>query len=110
MSYLHIPCICQVSIRLIVIILISMSVALVTDSVQLARRLLQVERANTSLRKSLENENKKSQQLASQVDSTNRLLKEAQQPYSYLIDSLQGKDNMVQNQKQLIESLEEDVR
>ncbi|XP_064636325.1 progesterone-induced-blocking factor 1-like [Lineus longissimus] len=80
------------------------------QSVQLARRVLQLERANTSLRNEIEREKTKTRQLGDELKNTNNILDQAQQPYNYLIESIRVRDTQVQQQKKHIDTLEEDVR
>jgi len=79
-------------------------------SVQLARRVLQLERANTSLRKEVDNETKKRKQLSNELTQTTTLLSDAQQPYNYLIDSIRTRDEKNQSFKEAIKTLETDLK
>jgi len=80
------------------------------QSVQLARRVLQLERANTSLRKEVDNETKKRKQLSNELTQTTTLLSDAQQPYNYLIDSIRTRDEKNQSFKEAIKTLETDLK
>ncbi|XP_002737941.1 progesterone-induced-blocking factor 1-like [Saccoglossus kowalevskii] len=79
------------------------------QSVHLARRVLQLERMNTSLRKDIENGKKKLNQISEELSNANNLLDQAQQPYNYLIESIRMRDSQVQQHKKHIEALEEDM-
>ena len=80
------------------------------QSVHLARRVLQLERANTSLKHNLDQELKKNEQLSNEVKNSNSLLKEAQQPYNYLIESIQNRDGQNKSLKDTITTLEDDIK
>jgi len=80
------------------------------QSVQLARRVLHLERANTSLRHEVERETKKSEQLSKELKKTTDTLNEAQQPYNYLIGSIQSRDEQNEIMKKTIETLQNDVK
>lgn len=77
------------------------------QSVHLARRVLQLEKINTSLRQEQEREKKKIMMLAEEVKNSNSLLDQAQQPYNYLIDSMRSRDSQITKQREYISSLEE---
>lgn len=80
------------------------------QSVHLARRVLQLERANTSLRHDIERETKKRIEIAEELRNTTGLLNEAQQPYNYLIDSIRTRDEQNNIQKKTLSALENDIR
>ncbi|XP_047127127.1 progesterone-induced-blocking factor 1 isoform X1 [Hydra vulgaris] len=80
------------------------------QSVQLARRVLQLERANTSLRSEVERESTKCKQMTEELKQSNSLLNEAQQPYNYLIESIRTRDAQNQLLKETISNLENDIR
>ncbi|XP_066920860.1 progesterone-induced-blocking factor 1-like [Clytia hemisphaerica] len=80
------------------------------QSVQLARRVLHLERTNTSLRHEVERESKKSKQVSEELHNANNLLNEAQQPYNYLIESIRTRDEQNKTLKNTIETLEGDMR
>ncbi|KAK3597678.1 hypothetical protein CHS0354_040054 [Potamilus streckersoni] len=80
------------------------------QSVHLARRVLQLEKINTSLKQDLEREKNKFKQLAEELKNSNSLLDQAQQPYNYLIESIRVRDNQIQKQRDYIITLEEDVK
>lgn len=79
-------------------------------SVQLARRVLQLERANTSLRQEVNREQNKVKQLAEELKSSNEIIEQAQQPYNYLIESIRVRDGQTQHLKKQVDLLEEDLR
>ncbi|XP_033743341.1 progesterone-induced-blocking factor 1-like [Pecten maximus] len=78
------------------------------QSVHLARRVLQLEKINTNLKKDVDREKSKIKQLAEELKSSNSLLDQAQQPYNYLIESIRQRDASLQKQKEYINSLEHD--
>lgn len=78
------------------------------QSVHLARRVLQLEKINTSMKKDVERERSKIRQLAEELKNSNSLLDQAQQPYNYLIESIRQRDANLQKQKEYIASLEHD--
>ncbi|CAH1778272.1 unnamed protein product [Owenia fusiformis] len=80
------------------------------QSVHLARRVLQLERANSSLRQEIQRETSKVKQLSEEVKNLNEVLDEAQQPYNYLVGSIRSRDSQLQQKTSHISSLEEDVR
>lgn len=109
-------------------------------SVHLARRVLQLERANTSLRNEMEREKKKKELLGKEVTTQNlnvvtqfaccclkylilnqdnsflqlskatSLLNEAQQPYNYLIESIRARDSQNQSLNEQLALMEEETR
>uniref|UniRef100_A0A8C3AKN6 Progesterone immunomodulatory binding factor 1 n=1 Tax=Cyclopterus lumpus TaxID=8103 RepID=A0A8C3AKN6_CYCLU len=80
------------------------------QSVHLARRVLQLERQNTSLRRELERHKSQTGQISEELLAANQLLQQTQQPYSYLIDTVRQKDSQIIAMKERLDSLEDDVR
>ncbi|XP_032219897.2 progesterone-induced-blocking factor 1 isoform X1 [Nematostella vectensis] len=80
------------------------------QSVHLARRVLQLERANTSLKNELDRETKKRDHLAQELGNATTLLNEAQQPYNYLIESIRTRDQQNQGLKEQIAMLQDDLK
>uniref|UniRef100_A0A8C7KLW7 Progesterone immunomodulatory binding factor 1 n=1 Tax=Oncorhynchus kisutch TaxID=8019 RepID=A0A8C7KLW7_ONCKI len=80
------------------------------QSVHLARRLLQLEKQNTLLRRDLERRNTHTGQISEELEAANRLLQQAQQPYSYLIDTVRQRDTQILSLRERITQLEEDTR
>ncbi|XP_012943699.1 progesterone-induced-blocking factor 1 [Aplysia californica] len=80
------------------------------QSVHLARRVLQLEKTNTSLRQELQEHKSKADQLVKEVENTNNLLDQSQQPYGYLINSIRVRDGQLQQQAGHIQVLEDDLR
>ncbi|XP_048880029.1 progesterone-induced-blocking factor 1 isoform X2 [Brienomyrus brachyistius] len=78
--------------------------------VHLARRLLQLEKQNTLLRRDLERQSAHVGQMAEEVEAANQLLQKAQQPQSYLIDTIRQRDAQIIAQKERISELEDTVR
>uniref|UniRef100_A0A8C7KPQ9 Progesterone immunomodulatory binding factor 1 n=1 Tax=Oncorhynchus kisutch TaxID=8019 RepID=A0A8C7KPQ9_ONCKI len=79
------------------------------QSVHLARRLLQLEKQNTLLRRDLERRNTHTGQISEELEAANRLLQQAQQPYSYLIDTVRQRDTQILSLRERITQLEEDT-
>lgn len=79
------------------------------QSVHLARRVLQLERANTSLRNEMEREKKKKDLLGKELSKATSLLNEAQQPYNYLIESIRARDSQNQTLTEQLALMEEEI-
>ncbi|XP_069000612.1 progesterone-induced-blocking factor 1 [Embiotoca jacksoni] len=79
------------------------------QSVHLARRVLQLERQNTSLRRELETHKSQAGQISEELLAANQLLEQTQQPYSYLIETVRQKDVQLSMLKERVTSLEDDV-
>uniref|UniRef100_A0A8D0H6V0 Progesterone immunomodulatory binding factor 1 n=1 Tax=Sphenodon punctatus TaxID=8508 RepID=A0A8D0H6V0_SPHPU len=79
------------------------------QSVQLARRLLQLEKQNSLLAKDLEHQKEQVTQISQELDRANSLMNQVQQPYKYLIESVQQRDSQIHLQKEHIAQLEKDV-
>ncbi|NXC84434.1 PIBF1 factor, partial [Cercotrichas coryphoeus] len=79
------------------------------QSVHLARRLLQLEKQNSMLVKDLEHQKEQVTQISQELDRANSLLNQAQQPYKYLIETVQQRDSQISLQKEHITQLEKDV-
>nr|KAG5711616.1 hypothetical protein BaRGS_016798 [Batillaria attramentaria] len=75
-----------------------------------ARRVLQLERANTSLRQEIQREQSKVKQLAEELKSSNEILEQARQPYNYLIESIRVREGQTQQLRKQVEMLEEDLK
>ncbi|KAM7385437.1 hypothetical protein PAMP_001520 [Pampus punctatissimus] len=80
------------------------------QSVHLARRVLQLERQNTSLRRELDTHKSQTEQISGELLAANQLLQQAQQPYNYLIETVRKRDTQINTLKECITSLEDDVR
>ncbi|XP_039570550.1 progesterone-induced-blocking factor 1 isoform X2 [Passer montanus] len=78
------------------------------QSVHLARRLLQLEKQNSLLVKDLEHQKEQVTQISQELDRANSLLNQAQQPYKYLIETVQQRDSQISLQKEHIAQLEKD--
>uniref|UniRef100_A0A674GYD5 Progesterone immunomodulatory binding factor 1 n=1 Tax=Taeniopygia guttata TaxID=59729 RepID=A0A674GYD5_TAEGU len=78
------------------------------QSVHLARRLLQLEKQNSLLVKDLEHQKEQVTQISQELDKANSLLNQAQQPYKYLIETVQQRDSQISLQKEHITQLEKD--
>ncbi|NXM77062.1 PIBF1 factor, partial [Serilophus lunatus] len=79
------------------------------QSVHLARRLLQLEKQNSLLVKDLEHQKEQVTQISQELDRANSLLNQAQQPYKYLIETVQQRDSQISLHKEHIAQLEKDV-
>ncbi|XP_057222447.1 progesterone-induced-blocking factor 1 isoform X1 [Malurus melanocephalus] len=79
------------------------------QSVHLARRLLQLEKQNSLLVKDLEHQKEQVTQISEELDRANSLLNQAQQPYKYLIETVQQRDSQISLQQEHIKQLEKDV-
>ncbi|KAJ8003377.1 hypothetical protein DPEC_G00147700 [Dallia pectoralis] len=80
------------------------------QSVHLARRVLQLEKQNTLLRRDLETRNTQTGQISDELKAANGLLLQVQQPYSYLVDSVRQRDTQIQTLRERIGQLEDNVR
>nr|XP_042717638.1 progesterone-induced-blocking factor 1 isoform X3 [Chrysemys picta bellii] len=80
------------------------------QSVHLARRLLQLEKQNSLLVKDLEHQKEQVTQISQELHRANSLLSQVQQPYKYLIESVQQRDSQIHLQKEHITQLEKDLR
>lgn len=79
------------------------------QSVHLARRLLQLERLNSSLTKDLEQQKEQTAKVSLELDRTNSLLGHVHQPYQYLIESVRQRDTQIDTLKDQLSKLEKDV-
>ncbi|KAF7656759.1 hypothetical protein LDENG_00036560 [Lucifuga dentata] len=79
------------------------------QSVHLARRVLQLERLNTSLRRELERHKSEAGHISDELSVANQLLQQTQQPYSYLIETVRQRDAQISTLKERVASLEDDV-
>ncbi|KAJ8028167.1 Progesterone-induced-blocking factor 1 [Holothuria leucospilota] len=80
------------------------------NSVHLARRVLHLEKLNTSFKKELGTKKEQLQQLGEELSNATSLLDQAQQPYNYLIDTIRNRDQQIATQKKHIASQQEDIR
>ena len=65
------------------------------QSVHLARRVLALERANVSQRRTIEATENRAKTLAEELDKANKLMEDSQQPYGYIIQTVKIKDEEV---------------
>ncbi|MEQ2244649.1 Progesterone-induced-blocking factor 1 [Ilyodon furcidens] len=79
------------------------------QSVHLARRVLQLERQNTSLRRELDRLQSQTGQMSQELSAANQLLQQTQQPYSFLIETVRERDAQVSALKDRVSSVEEEV-
>ncbi|CAB4001470.1 progesterone-induced-blocking factor 1-like [Paramuricea clavata] len=80
------------------------------QSIHLARRVLKLERMNTTLQGQLEDEKRKRDELLQELSNTTNILNEAQQPYNYLIESIRVRDSQIKSLQENNTLLEEDIR
>ncbi|XP_057187374.1 progesterone-induced-blocking factor 1 [Triplophysa rosa] len=80
------------------------------QSVHLARRILQLEKQNTLLRRDLERQTTHSSQISEELEAANKLLQLAQQPHSYLIETVRQRDTQIHALKERLARIEEEVR
>ncbi|XP_067260528.1 progesterone-induced-blocking factor 1 isoform X2 [Chanodichthys erythropterus] len=80
------------------------------QSVHLARRVLQLEKQNTLLRRDLERQTAHSSQISEELEAANQLLQQAQQPHSYLIETVRQRNTQIHTLKDRLTQLEEEVR
>ncbi|GAB1597419.1 progesterone-induced-blocking factor 1-like isoform X2 [Argonauta hians] len=69
------------------------------QSIDLARRVLNLERMNTTLQKDLEAEKKHVQEIMEELKASNEMIQASQQPQNYLVETLKNRDNMLKTQK-----------
>ncbi|XP_041055305.1 progesterone-induced-blocking factor 1 [Carcharodon carcharias] len=79
------------------------------QSVHLARRLLQLEKQNSLLRRDLDCQKIHANELNQELANANALLNQAQQPYSYLIETVRQRDAQIQTYKEQLTQLENEV-
>lgn len=79
------------------------------QSIDLARRVLQLERQNTLLRRDLERKTGHSSQISKELETANHLLQQAQQPHSYLIETVRQRDAQIHMLKECVARLDEEV-
>uniref|UniRef100_UPI00398F69EF progesterone-induced-blocking factor 1 n=1 Tax=Pristiophorus japonicus TaxID=55135 RepID=UPI00398F69EF len=79
------------------------------QSVHLARRLLQLEKQNSLLRREQECHKIHDNELSQELANANALLSQVQQPYSYLIETVRQRDAQIQTYKEHTSQLENDV-
>ncbi|KAI4889464.1 hypothetical protein NFI96_011637, partial [Prochilodus magdalenae] len=79
------------------------------QSVHLARRVLQLEKQNTLLRRDLERRSAHAEQITEELQTANQLLQQSQQPQSYLIETVRQRDTHIQSLKEHLSQLEEEV-
>ncbi|XP_051016864.1 progesterone-induced-blocking factor 1 [Acomys russatus] len=79
------------------------------QSVHLARRVLQLEKQNSLILKDLDHQKDQVRQLSQELDRANSLLNQTQQPYRYLIESVQQRDSKIDSLMKCTAQLEKDV-
>ncbi|KAJ0004678.1 hypothetical protein NQD34_010892 [Periophthalmus magnuspinnatus] len=80
------------------------------QSVHLARRVLQLERQNTALRRELDAKGAQAGQVSQELLAANQLLQQTQQPYSYLIETVKQREAQISTLKERMALLEDDVK
>ena len=76
-------------------------------SVHFARRVLQLEKQNTHLQRDLDKQSTQTGKVSK--EPANQLVQQAQQPYSYLSETVKQRDCQIEKLKECITSLEEEV-
>nr|CAB3264851.1 progesterone-induced-blocking factor 1-like [Phallusia mammillata] len=79
------------------------------QSLHLARRVLQLEKINTSLQSELQHKGEGITQLKKKLSDADRMLEETRQPYSYLIESMRKRDEELEKKRLEVVDLEEEV-
>ncbi|XP_057642188.1 progesterone-induced-blocking factor 1 [Chionomys nivalis] len=79
------------------------------QSVHLARRVLQLEKQNSLILKDLDHQKDQVRQLSQERDRANSLLNQTQQPYRYLIESVQQRDSKIDSLMKCTAQLEKDI-
>lgn len=79
------------------------------QSVHLARRVLQLEKQNSLILKDLEHQKDQVKQLSQELDRANSLLNQTQQPYRYLVESVQQRDSKIDSLMKCTAQLEKDI-
>ncbi|CAF1202597.1 unnamed protein product [Rotaria sordida] len=79
-------------------------------SVHLAKRVIQLEQANTSLRLELDRERKRKNDIQQELDNANKILDQAQQPDDFPIATVRNKDTQLKRVHDTIEQLEQQLR
>ncbi|XP_061600667.1 progesterone-induced-blocking factor 1 [Cololabis saira] len=79
------------------------------QSVHLARRVLQLERQNTSLRRELERHQSQTGHISEELSVANQLLQQTQQPYSYLVETVRQRDAQISVLQERVSSLENEA-
>ncbi|CAD5116145.1 DgyrCDS5068 [Dimorphilus gyrociliatus] len=88
----------------------SMSKRRLQHSVQLARRVLQLEKECTLLKKQKEIEAEKKEKTFEQLRQANEVIDNSHQPYHYLVEALKHRDGIINDQKKCLESFEDDLQ
>lgn len=78
-------------------------------SVQLARRVLHLEKINVSLRDQAKRDKEKISELTEELASGRTLLEGAQQPYTYLVSRIKEQKELHLKSKQRLSQLEEEM-
>ncbi|XP_058885653.1 progesterone-induced-blocking factor 1-like [Acipenser ruthenus] len=73
------------------------------------KQRLYLEKQNTLLRRDLERQSAQTKHISQELERANHLLNQAQQPYSYLIETVHQKDSQIQALKECVSQLENDV-
>ncbi|KAG2466786.1 progesterone-induced-blocking factor 1-like [Polypterus senegalus] len=81
----------------------------IKNSVCLAKRLLEVEKENSIMRKHLEQQKKLTDQFSQELEEAHTLINQAQQPYHYLIKGICFRENQNQMLKEHILQMENKI-
>lgn len=79
------------------------------QSVDLARRVLQLERTNTNLKQELEAERDNVKEKMEEIESCKELLESVQQPHSYLIESIKNRNELLKKHKKSLQEAEQRI-
>ncbi|XP_039272489.2 progesterone-induced-blocking factor 1-like [Styela clava] len=78
------------------------------QSVHLARRILQLEKLNTSLHAEIQIKEREMKKISLQLENAENLIDQCKQPYSYLIEGMQQRDLEISSLKKTLSKLEND--
>lgn len=79
------------------------------QSVHLARRVLALERANVSQRRTIEKSEERLKALTEELGRANAAIEQSQQPYGYLVQTVKLKDKEIKTLKDHISVMETDI-
>eukprot|EP00736_Rhodelphis_marinus_P006554 Rmarinus@m.15680 len=79
------------------------------QSVQLAKRVVQLQRENAELKEKLQEESNARQHISSQLHRNKDLLDRTQQPHGYLVDLVKQRDNELAEKDAVVDTLRRDL-
>ncbi|XP_076446014.1 progesterone-induced-blocking factor 1-like [Babylonia areolata] len=80
------------------------------QSVQLAKRVVQLERDNSALHKDVDSERRAVSQLTDELERCKAAMAEAQQPYAQLVDGIRERDEHITQLQEHINVLKQELR